>query len=87
MELELTEAERLELENLYLKRELLGRDLDNLYSQLTKIQAQIEARLKEIAKAKGYSQDHLRLQPQFEGYRLVRLLVENPAAGEKEEAS
>jgi len=78
MELELTEAERQELENLYLRGELLLRDINNLQTQLAEIQVQIQERIKEIAKAKGVSQDNLSVKPEFSGYRLVRLAFEQP---------
>ena len=78
MELELTEAERQELENLFLRAELLLRDVENLRAQFIETQKQIQERIKEIAKAKGFSQDDVRVKPEFQNYRLVRLILEQP---------
>jgi len=77
MELELTEAERQELENLYLRVELLFRDLDNLRTQITELQTQILNRIKEIARERGIPQDDINPRPEFRNYRLVRMLIEN----------
>jgi len=75
MELELTEAERQELENLFLRGELLLRDIESLRTQFVEIQAQIRERIREIAKAKGLSPDNINPNPEFQGYRLIRITL------------
>jgi len=40
------------------------------------VQAKIEERIREIAKGKGFSQNNINPRPEFEGYRLARLILE-----------
>jgi len=73
-EIELTEEEKRELEALYLRAELLFRDIQALNAQLQEIQQAINEYLARIAKANSVQPSSL--QPEFVGYRLIRIRAE-----------
>jgi len=79
-EIELTEEERKSLEALYLRAELIARDILSLNSLLEGLNQQIKGSLAEIARKHGLEPSSLK--PEFRGYQLIRLVHESTQGAE-----
>jgi len=72
-ELKLSDQERRELEALFLRAELLSRDMERIYAELQVTNKEIADLIYEKGKAQGL--EIASYQPQFRNYRLEKIEV------------
>lgn len=72
-ELKLSDQERRDLEALFLRAELLSRDIERIYSELQATNREIAKFIYEKAKEQGL--EIASYQPQFRNYRLEKIEV------------
>jgi len=73
LELKLSDQEKRDLEALFLRAELLSRDMERIYSELQATNKEIAELIYEKAKAQGL--EIASYQPQFRDYRLEKIEV------------
>jgi hypothetical protein len=79
-ELKLSDQEKRDLEALFLRAELLSRDMERVYAELQTTNKEIAELIYEKAKAQGL--EIASYQPQFRNYRLEKIEVTLQDSGE-----